>query len=130
MEVSMRTLVAVAASVVLAAPSVYAQTCSQEVDQLAQRYAMHAELPQAATPRDNGAPGNEKPATAESRGLPADTMKQSGGVIAPSEEGRGRVIMPPRTDSAMPTTPNVPPQTARGPTREPVELNAAKRSQM
>jgi hypothetical protein len=58
-------------------------------------------------------------------------MKESGGVIAPPSEGRTPVIEPPQTGSgAMPTTPNIPPQTAERPSGRAAEMSAAKRTRL
>ncbi len=123
------TLLLAALATLVAAPDLAAADCAAEVDRLAGRYQVAADLPRAAPPRPD-APG-EVPATTESRGIPPEAMQESGGVIAPPNEGRTPVIEPPTTTgSPMPTTPNVPPQTAERPVTKSGELNAAKRTQL
>src|SRR5262245_61866545 len=106
-----------------------AADCGAEVDQLASRYRVSVGLPQGAASPDNKA---EVPATTESRGIPPEAMKESGGVIAPPQGGsRMPTIEPPQQGSgAMPTTPNIPPQTAQRPTPRADEMSAAKRTQL
>lgn len=109
-------------------PELSAADCGAEVDRLATHYRVSVDLPQAATPR---ATQGEIPATTESRGIPPEAMKDSGGVIAPPPEGRTPTLQPPQAGSgAMPTTPNIPPQTAERPTTRSLEMSAAKRTQL
>lgn len=126
----MRSILVLAAfTTLVAAPDLAAADCAAEVDRLASRYQIAADLPRSQVPRPDGR--GEVPATTESRGIPPEAMQQSGGVIAPPDEGRTRVIEPPvSTGSPMPTTPNVPPQTAERPVAKPGELSAAKRTQL
>jgi hypothetical protein len=113
----------------VAVPELSAADCGVEVDQLASRYRIAVELPQGATPSRPGQ--GEVPATIESRGIPAEAMKESGGVIAPPSEGRTPTIEPPQAGTgAMPTTPNIPPQTADRPIPRSTEMSAAKRTQL
>ncbi len=104
-----------------------AQSCSDGIDALARQYALSTGLPKAES-----APGaGERPATEESRGVSPESLSRSGGVIAPPDEGRSRVIEPPRSGGdAMPTAPPVPPQTSQAPSTGSVEIGAAKRAQM
>jgi|GEM_PF-2292495 len=113
---------------VIAIPELSAADCGAEVDKLATRYRVSVDLPQAAPPR---ATQGEVPATTESRGIPPEAMKESGGVIAPPQGGRTPMIEPPQAGAgAMPTTPNIPPQTAERPTTRGTEMSAAKRTQV
>ncbi len=125
----MRSSILLAGLMIVAAmPEIKAADCSAEVDRLATRYRVSVDLPQAAPPR---ATQGEIPATTESRGIPPEAMKDSGGVIAPPSEGRTPTIEPPRAGTgAMPTTPNIPPQTAARPTTRVTEMSAAKRTQL
>jgi hypothetical protein len=126
----MRSSILLAALFTAAAiPPLSAADCGAEVDQLASRYRVAVGLPQGAPPTDTKA---EVPATTESRGIPPEAMKESGGVIAPPDQGgRMPTIEPPQQGSgAMPTTPNIPPQTAQRPTARSNEMSAAKRTQL
>lgn len=111
----MRTSV-LAALLVLAAPLVARADCAGDADRLAERYGLSAQLPQPS----------EAPATTESRGVPPEAMSRSGGVIAPPEEGRGRVIEPPAADRSMPTAPEVRPT----PAPDETQRRAAKTAQI
>ena len=111
-----------------AIPQVHAADCAAEVDRLAARHRVSVDLPQAAPPR---ATQGEIPATTESRGIPPEAMKDSGGVIAPPREGRTTTIEPPPAGTgAMPTTPNIPSQTAQRPTTRGSEMSAARKTQL
>jgi hypothetical protein len=123
------SLLLAALATFVAAPDLAAADCAAEVDQLASRYQVAADLPRT-TPPPADARG-EVPATPESRGVPPEALQESGGVIAPPNEGRTRVIEPPvSSGSPMPTTPNLPPQTADRPVTKDTEMSAAKRTQL
>lgn len=126
----MRSSILLAGLMAMAAVSpLNAADCGAEVDQLASRYRIAVDLPQAAPPAP--AARGEVPATTESRGIPPEAMKESGGVIAPPGAGRTPVIEPPQAGTgAMPTTPNIPPQTAERPTARANEMSAAKRTRL
>lgn len=126
----MRSSVLLAGLLTLATVSpLSAADCDAEVDQLASRYRIAVGLPQGAASAEAKA---EVPATTESRGIPPEAMKESGGVIAPPPQAsRMPTIEPPQQGSgAMPTTPNIPPQTAQRPTTRTDEMSAAKRTQL
>jgi len=113
------------------APDIAAADCTAEVDQLASRYQVAADLPRGTAPQGQEAGRGEVPATTESRGIPPEAMQESGGVIAPPSEGRTRVIEPPMsTGSPMPTTPNLPPQTSQRPLPQASEMDASKRTRL
>jgi hypothetical protein len=117
----MRTLILVTIAA-LAVPAAARADCATDADRLAERYGLSAQLPQSDRPSQPG----ETPATTESRGLPPEALSRSGGVIAPPEEGRGRVIEPPAADRSMPTAPEVRPAPAPGDTQR----RAAKTAQV
>jgi hypothetical protein len=124
---ALQCIVIFAVAVTVMVPEVEAQTCSEQIDEMARQHALSADPPRAPPPSGSV----EAPATEESRGLPPESLSRSGGVIAPPGEGRGRVIEPPRAGSnAMPTAPPVPPQTSEAPSTGAAELGAAKRAQM
>jgi hypothetical protein len=100
-----------------------AASCLDEVARLADRYELKtAQLPTGTRGGDAaGMSGSSTPPTQESRGLGAsDTLAPSGGVVAPPPTtDRSMAVEPPRTGSAMPTLPSVPPQAGSGSTASP-----------
>lgn len=118
----MRALTAVVVFVLTLPAAAHAE-CAAEAERLADRYGVTARLPQAGAPAAPGGP----PAAAEPPGLPPEALSQSGGVIAPPDTGRGRVIAPPATvDPGMPTAPSIRPEPAPGE----IPARAAKAAQM
>jgi hypothetical protein len=115
-----------AIGLVFAAGDVRAQTCDNEIALLAQQYALSTDLPKAQPE-----PGQ----SSGSVGVPPQDLAKSGGVVAPPDGARGRVLDPPRQDDPMVTTPEVRPQTQSGesPSSEKTPrsaLDAAQRAQM
>jgi hypothetical protein len=116
-----------AIGIVVAAGDVRAQTCENEIALLAQQYALSSELPKAQQPEQGQSSG--------SIGVPPQDLAKSGGVVAPPDGARGRVLDPPRQDDPMVTTPEVRPQTQGGesPSSEKTPrsaLDATQRAQM
>ena len=113
--------------IVSAAGDVRAQSCESEMALLTQQYALSSELPKAQS--------QERDQSSGSVGVRSQDLAKSGGVIAPPEGARGRVLDPPRQDDPMVTTPKVRPQTQSGesPSSEKTPrsaLDAAQRAQM
>lgn len=96
----------------------YAQSCADEIKLLAQQYAL-SDSPTQAEPRRDGPRSG-------SMGVSPEDLGRSGGVIAPPESARGRVVEPPPVGDPMATTPDVPQQTPQHPDAR----RAAQRAQM
>jgi hypothetical protein len=111
-------LSATAAAILLASAylnAAPAATCTAEVMELAQQYALTTDLPEAG--HEKGVPMTPPtdPATVESRGFQGtdrqgSPLARSGGVIQPPRTGTMPTIAPPPgTDSNMPTAPGAAP---------------------
>jgi hypothetical protein len=100
-----------------------AASCLDEVAGLADRYELKTAQLNTGTRGDDapGMSGLSTPPTQESRGLGAsDTLAPSGGVAAPPPTTDPSMsVEPPKTESAMPTLPSVPPQGGSGSTASP-----------
>jgi len=101
-----RLLLVSLALLVLWPDAAAAESCLDQVRQLAERHGIATDPP-VATP-DRGAP-NRAP------GTNAQELGRSGGVITPPQtEDRSVIAPPPSTDTRMPTMPDVTPSPAPG----------------
>lgn len=106
-----------------------AQSCTNEIDRLAQHYNLSTDEPRAGSTEMPAAPTNPSDTT---RGtITTERLAQSGGVIAPPDTGTSMEIQPPRSDpDHMPTAPHVAPNPPSNGGAEAGDLTAADRVRM